>query len=240
MTIAFDVHSNFDTLKHRSICLCSRYPIAEMMRSKHSPSATPIVSPYVLFALLANREMFRYIMHFHRADSCRCLPTYARCIIVNKPSGNPLRPAAFLFSSLSLPLFRLLSLSLFTSLSYLLNPSLARLDSPSLSHSTPSSVLLHLAIHVTGTVYWFLEGSACALVHAISAVKGFVHDGGDEVGGSPDRGDTDEGTSESGTVGGRRMIWEGEGEKERNIGIEIERIVGNGFMYFYGNGILLW
>lgn len=163
-----------------------------MTRSKHSPSATSIVSLYALFALLAiEREMLRYIMHFHRADSCRCLPTYARCIIVNKPSGNPLRPAVVLslFLSLSPSLPSSLFLFLSTSLSHLLNPSLARLDSPSLSHSTPSSVLLHLAIHVTGTVYWFLEGSACALVHAISAVKGFVHDGGDEFGGSPDRGD---------------------------------------------------
>jgi len=54
-------------------------------------------------------------------------------------------------------------------------------------------------------------------VHAISAVKGFVH-GGDEFGESPDGGDASEGGS--GTVGVSRKRRR---ERKAKITIEIER-----------------
>lgn len=54
-------------------------------------------------------------------------------------------------------------------------------------------------------------------MHAISAVKGFVHDGGDEFGGSPDGGDADEGWKRDsrGTWGSRKRRRERERERER-------------------------
>lgn len=62
-------------------------------------------------------------------------------------------------------------------------------------------------------------------MHAISAVKGFVHDGGDEFGGSPDGGDADEGGS--GTIGERRMSRKRrrERERKRKIATETECVV---------------
>lgn len=86
-----------------------------MTRNKHCPSATPIAPPHALFVLVAMGKD-AYIMHFHRANSCCCLPTYACRIIVNKPSSNPPRPPAILFLFLS-PFFFLLSPLLSFSLS---------------------------------------------------------------------------------------------------------------------------
>lgn len=55
-------------------------------------------------------------------------------------------------------------------------------------------------------------------MHAISAVKGFVYDGGDEFGGSRDRGDADE--SRSGTIGEYRVSRKK--NRKGKIGIETE------------------
>lgn len=55
-------------------------------------------------------------------------------------------------------------------------------------------------------------------MHAISAVKGFVHDGGDEFGGSPDGGDADEGWKRD-----SRGTWGVEKETKREKGKDSDR-----------------
>lgn len=177
----------------------------KMTRSKHRPSATYRLPACPFRSCIGERCLhYAFLLGGLVSLFTHIRASYNRQQTLGRPFATSGRP---------FPLSLHFSLSL--SLSFFLprNLSLARLDSRSLSRSIPSSILLHLAIHVTGTVYWFLEGSACALVHAISAVKGFVHDGGDEFGGSPDGGDADEGGS--GTVGERRVSRKRRRERER-------------------------